>query len=151
VKVLLPASSSAPAQRADAVDEAERLGGGVVLVVDDEVVVRTVCRQMLEHLGFRVLMADDGAQGLEMFREHAEEIVVVILDMTMPKLNGEETFREMRRLDPNARVVLMSGYNEQEATNRFAGKGLAGFLQKPFQLAVLREKLQAVIGAPSRD
>jgi len=150
VKVLLPASLSTPVQRADASEQAEQLGGGVVLVVDDEVLVRAVCQQMLEHLGFRVLAAEDGAQGLELFREHAHEIAVVILDMTMPKLSGEEVYREMRRLDPDARVVLISGYNEQEATNRFAGKGLAGFLQKPFQLAALRDKLRAVIGAPSR-
>jgi PAS domain S-box-containing protein len=150
VKILLPASSSTPVRRVDAVDEAEGLGGGVVLVIDDEVLVRDVCQQMLEHLGFRVLIADEGTQGLELFRKHAAEIVVVILDMTMPKLSGEEVYREIRCLDPAARVVLMSGYNEQETTDRFAGKGLAGFLQKPFQFTALREKLRAVIGTPSR-
>ena len=65
-----------------------------------------------------------------MFREHADEIVGVLLDLTMPHMDAEEAFREMRRLRPGIPVILCSGYNEQEATQRFAGKGLAGFVQK---------------------
>ena len=70
-----------------------------------------------------------------------DEIVVVLLDLTMPHLDGEETFRELRRLRPDVRVILSSGYNEQETTDRFAGKGLAGFLQKPYGLRPLGEKI----------
>ena len=66
--------------------------------------------------------------------------------MTMPRLSGEEAFAEMRRIRPDAHVILTSGYNEQDATNRFAGKGLAGFLQKPFKPDVLYEKLMTVLG-----
>ncbi len=115
---------------------------GTVLVVDDEEVVREVARQMLEHLGFRVLVAADGTSALEAFRAEREPIRLVLLDMTMPRMDGEETFRELRRLAPELRVILASGYNEQDATSRFVGKGLAGFIQKPFALAELETRIR---------
>jgi CheY-like chemotaxis protein len=65
----------------------------------------------------------------------------------MPEFNGEETFRELRQMNPSARVIMTSGYNEQEVTQRFAGKGLAGFMQKPYTVATLRAKLREVLGA----
>ena len=80
-----------------------------------------------------------------MYREHTDEIVCVLLDLTMPYMDGEETFRAMQRLHPEVRVILCSGYNEQDATRRFAGKGLAGFIQKPYNMAALREKLTEVL------
>jgi CheY-like chemotaxis protein len=70
---------------------------------------------------------------------------MVVLDMTMPRMSGEETFHQMRRLKPNVKVLLTSGYNEQESTNRFTGKGLAGFIQKPFTPSELRGKLQSIL------
>ena len=122
-------------------------GSGSVLLADDEEVVCAVGKQMLERLGFSVLTAPDGREALKVFGEHADEIVCVLLDLTMPHLDGEETFREMRRLYPGVRVILCSGYNEQDATQRFAGKGLAAFIQKPFNLAGLKEKLMAALAA----
>ena len=74
------------------------------------------------------------------------EIAVVLLDMTMPEMNGEEAFRAMRGIRPDARVILSSGYSEEEATRAFTGNDLAGFLQKPYQLASLREKVDQVTG-----
>ncbi len=121
-------------------------GSGTVLLADDEDVVRAVGGQMLERLGFSVLTAPDGREALKLLGEHAHDIVCVLLDLTMPHLDGEETFREMRRLHPSVRVILFSGYNEQDAIQRFAGKGLAGFIQKPFNMAALREKLMEVLG-----
>ncbi|MCB9640719.1 MAG: PAS domain S-box protein [Myxococcales bacterium] len=115
---------------------------GVALVVDDEESVRALARVMLEKMGFSVLSAADGREAVEIFRQRGEQIDLVLLDMTMPHLNGEETFREMRRIRSNVRTILSSGYNEQSATNRFAGKGLAGFIQKPYQYEGLREIVQ---------
>jgi two-component system cell cycle sensor histidine kinase/response regulator CckA len=77
--------------------------------------------------------------------EHNEEIVCVLLDLTMPHMNGVEAFRGMRRIKPGVKVVLDSGYNEQDATQRFAGKGLAGFIQKPYDTALLRAKLIKIL------
>jgi len=118
---------------------------GTILVVDDEEVVRSVAKLMLEDSGFTVLTAHDGRAALDVFRDHGSEIDAVVLDMTMPHLSGEEVFREIRRMQPDVRVILSSGYNEQDATDRFAGKGLAGFLQKPYRSASLVEKLREVM------
>jgi PAS domain S-box-containing protein len=147
-KVLLPCVN-APAEPEQPIVQAgdDWTGAGTILIVDDEETVRAVTARAVERLGFNVLFASDGLEGVETYRAHADEIVCVLLDMTMPRLNGEDAFREIRRIRPDARVILMSGYNEQEATNRFAGKGLAGFLQKPYQLAVLRDALRTALVA----
>ena len=118
-------------------------GHGTVLVVDDEDGVRLVAGRMLEKLGFDILSASDGEKGLEVYRARHESICAVLLDLTMPRMDGEETFREIRRIRPDACVVLMSGFNEQDAAARFVGKGLAGFVQKPFTPDELRERLSA--------
>ncbi|HIG29975.1 MAG TPA: response regulator [Verrucomicrobiales bacterium] len=92
-----------------------------------------------------MITAPDGREALKVFRE-CDEIVCVLLDLTMPHMDGEQTFREMRRLCPKIKIILCSGYNEQETTQRFMGKGLAGFLQKPYTIAELREMLREVLG-----
>jgi DNA-binding NtrC family response regulator len=127
-------------------------GEGVALVIDDDHGVREAASRLLEFFGFRVRQAVDGRHGAEVFREHASEIVVVILDMTMPEMNGEETFREIRRIRADVPVILTSGYNEIEATRRFTAKGLAGFLQKPFTPKELSQKLALALkpGSPGR-
>jgi PAS domain S-box-containing protein len=120
-------------------------GTGTILVVDDEETVRTVSKRMLEAHGFSVLTACDGSEGVDLFKARRHEINAVLLDMTMPHMDGEEAFRELRRIDPEVRVILTSGYNEQEATNRFSGKGLAGFVQKPYTPNVLIEKIREIL------
>src|SRR5262249_18285229 len=117
------------------VDEPE---GRTVLLVDDEDDVRAVTAHMLERLGCSVLLARDGREGVEMFRAHASAIDAVILDLTMPRLSGERAFREIRDIRPDARVILMSGYNEETARTRLSEMGLAGFLRKPFSVRELR-------------
>lgn len=150
-KILFPANdrtADGVAIRSDPeVKDRNWRGNGTVLIVDDEKTVRAVGKQMLERLGFGVLDASDGREALRMFRAHAQEIACVLLDLTMPNMDGEEAFREIRNIDPNVPIVLCSGYNEQEATQRFADKGLAGFIQKPFSMAALREKLTEVLGS----
>jgi CheY-like chemotaxis protein len=125
-------------------------GKGTVLLVDDDETVRAVGRQMLERLGFKVLTANDGSQGVASYREHTAEIDCVLLDLTMPHMDGEETFREMRRIHSGVRVILSSGYNEQDVIQRFAGKGLAGFIQKPYTLEPLRAAIQKAFVNTSR-
>ena len=121
-------------------------GEGIVLLVDDDETVRQVGGRMLERLGFEVIPVADGQEAVECFRRRADQIRCVLLDLTMPYLDGEECFRELRRIRKDVRVVVTSGYNEQEITQRFAGKGLAGFVQKPFTLSTLQEILKAVLG-----
>ncbi len=145
-KVLLPASEHSFVLRKDQdVDEGNWRASGTVLVVDDEDTIREVATMMLEDMGFKTLSAGDGAEALHVYRAHESEVVGVLLDMTMPKMDGKECFRELRRINPDVKVLLSSGYNEQDATNRFVGQGLAGFLQKPYTPEDLREKLRGML------
>ncbi|MEP7187755.1 MAG: substrate-binding domain-containing protein [Roseiflexaceae bacterium] len=142
-KFLLPAIDAPATPHAAAVPRQDDWRGqGSVLVVDDEPGVRAVATRMLARFGFTVLDAQDGAAGVELLRANSDAITCVLLDMTMPRMSGEETFRLMRQIKPSVRVLLMSGYNEQEAISHFAGKGLAGFVAKPFTATDLRAKLQ---------
>lgn len=145
-KVLFPATGKAAMSvNGPKVPNEGWKGTGTVLLADDEEMVRQVGVGMLESLGFRVLTATDGQEAVEVFRTHMDEIRCVVLDLTMPRMDGEETFREIRRLHPGARVILTSGYNEQQVTQRFAGGGLSGFIQKPYKLNDFRSKLHQVL------
>jgi len=112
-----------------------------VLVVDDEVSIRTVAERALTRRGFTVISADNGVDGVEMFREHADEILAVVLDLTLPQLSGEQVFRQICEIRTDVQVILCSGYNEEEATRRFKSANLVAFLEKPYRPAVLLELL----------
>jgi PAS domain S-box-containing protein len=145
-KILFPAVGSDPAlSRPREADADTRAPGGTILIVDDEETVRTVAKLALEKSGFRTLSARDGREAIDVFRRENGAVDVVLLDMTMPHLGGEETFRELRRIRPDVKVILSSGYNEYDAVNRFAGKGLAGFIQKPYRPVDLMAKVRSVI------
>ncbi len=141
-----------PAQEPTAVaeeppdEESEWRGEGLVLVVDDEETVRVAAGRLLESIGFDVLAAEDGERAVELFRKCPGDFRAVLLDMTMPRLDGQEAFRAMRAVRGDVRVLLMSGYTEKEATRRFSGQGLAGFLQKPFTVNDMRQAMRAVTG-----
>lgn len=144
-KVLLPASGKAAPPRRDG-REMVRTGSGTVLVVDDEPGVRDVASKMLELAGYTVLTAHNGTAGVETFRERAGEVAVVLLDMTMPDISGEEVFRAIRQIRPDAKVIVSTGYNEQETMSLFRGKGLAGFIQKPYEPAKLIAVVSQAMG-----
>ncbi len=116
-------------------------GNGTVLLVDDEESVRGTGVAMLKELGFTTITAGDGRQAIEKFIHHPE-IDCVILDQTMPHMDGAECFRELRKINPHIKVIISSGYNEQEVTAKFVGAGLTGFIQKPYRLSALRDTLQ---------
>lgn len=146
-KVLLPASDQSPVGRPEpAGEEAPWRGSGLALVADDMPSIRDLARRVLERCGFMVITAEDGAEAVRLFRERADEFRFVLLDMTMPNMGGDEAFHEMRRIREDVRVILTSGYNEQDATSRFVGRGLAGFIQKPFQLNALVTKVREILG-----
>jgi PAS domain S-box-containing protein len=144
-RVLFPAAGigASAGERASA---SEWRGTGTVLVADDEAMVLRVGQRTLERLGFRVLLAADGREAVDRFRERAGEIVCVLLDLTMPQLDGQQVFRELRALRPDVPVILCSGYSEQAVVGLFEGQGLAGFIQKPYTIEVLRENLRRVLG-----
>ena len=142
--VLFPASSSvatAVVAEAPAQMRSPALGRGLVLLVDDEEPIRVAVAQLLEILGYDVLSAADGAQAIELFRERRGDVSAVILDLTMPVLSGEQTFHQLRELQPDVKVILASGYSNVEVSRRFATGALAGFLKKPFDF----DELQLVL------
>ncbi len=125
---------------------------GTILVVDDEENVRRLAERILMRAGYKVDLARDGAEGVRLFAIDPKRYAAVVLDMTMPKMDGVQAFREMRRHDPGVRVILSSGYNEADATSQFAGKGLSGFIQKPYRPVDLIELLSKVLGrAPDKN
>jgi two-component system cell cycle sensor histidine kinase/response regulator CckA len=103
-----------------------------VLIVDDEEAVRELATQVLGD-AYEVETASDGVAALERYKSGGPRVDLVVLDLTMPRMSGEETFRALQALDPKVRVVLSSGYNQHDASSRFGGRGLAGFLQKPYR------------------
>lgn len=118
---------------------------GMILVVDDEESVLTVAQRALELRGFSVLTAKDGLKGVELFQQHSGNIRLVLLDMTMPLMDGEEAFSEIKKIKSDTPIVLSSGYTEQETTNRFRGKDLGGFIQKPYRPIELVKKIKALL------
>ncbi len=149
IKVLFPAMPASDRQPRAIPSYADpAFAGKTLLLVDDEETVRTVGRQMLERMGFVVIPAGDGREALDVFRKQADILDCVIMDLTMPHMDGEEAFREMRRIRNDVQVVLSSGYHEQEVTQRFTGKGLAGFIQKPYTMSALRDALQVIFKKP---
>jgi PAS domain S-box-containing protein len=151
-KFLLPAVDGAALRdRASSQVPENTALDGTILVVDDEEPVRLVAGKLLSRMGFRTLMAADGHEAIRVYREHLGQIQCVLMDLTMPSLDGEEAFRELRRIDPNACVMLMSGYNEQDAIARFVGKGVAGFIQKPFTMAELEQRLRRLMSTEHQE
>ena len=116
-------------------------GSGSVLVVDDEEAVRATAAQMIAYFGFAVKQAESGQQALDLVRQSETPFDLVLLDLTMPGMDGFATFTALRQLRPNQRIVVFSGYSAQDARRRFAGQNLNGFLQKPFSPDTLREIL----------
>ena len=119
-------------------------GKGTVLLVDDEETIRIVCRRMLQYLGLDVLVAKDGREALALYSAHRDEIGCVLLDFAMPQFNGEETFHELRNINPDVRVILSSGYLMEDVTIRFEGSGLTGFIHKPYEMEQLMEVMKGV-------
>ncbi len=140
-KILLPASETVVQPTPAAGTSLGWKGAGTVLLVDDEETVRDVASAMLKELGFEVVVAADGQQALELYRLQGDGIDLVLMDLNMPNLSGEEAFHELRKMDGGVQVILSSGFSEQEVTRKFLGKGLKGFVQKPYSLAALRTVL----------
>lgn len=121
-----------------------------VLVVDDESVVRRVAQTALEQAGYSVVQAEDGPSAIAALRDKADRICLVILDMSMPLMNGEEALRHMRALRPDLPVIVCSGFGKSETLTRFSGQAIEGFLEKPFTPAQLADAVRHVLGQQKR-
>ncbi len=149
-RILLPALAGLePISREESVQPGYQPRGARVLVVDDQEMVRNVATAMLEAEGFAVVTATEGREAIEILSSGSEEIECVILDLTMPQMDGRETFEELRRIQKDVRVILSSGYDEQDITARFPGDRPEGFLKKPYDSEQLVAKLREVLRPPA--
>ncbi|MCH7572816.1 MAG: response regulator [Planctomycetes bacterium] len=125
----------------------ESCGRGIVLVVDDEEFVREMACSILSSVGYRVETAVDGRDCLDVYEQHRDDVVAILLDLTMPRMNGAEVLRELRSRDRHVPVLLSSGYGVQEAEKRLNGEHFEGFLQKPYLRAALIDKIKEIVSA----
>jgi two-component system cell cycle sensor histidine kinase/response regulator CckA len=143
-EVLLPAAGARAEVEKDERGASAERGQGTILVIDDERLVRTATCRILASLGYDVLEAEDGQAGLTLFRSRGGAVAAIVLDLTMPRMSGEETLRQLRMIDPNVRVVVFSGYAEQDVAERL-GPLAAGILAKPFTAQELARAVRAAI------
>ena len=124
-------------------------GSGTILLIDDEKMILDVGCELLEELGYTVLSALSGRQALEIFQKNTDKIDLVIMDMIMPGMGGGETFDRLRNINPNIKVLLSSGYSVNGQATKILRRGCNGFIQKPFNLNQLAEKIGKIMGKRS--
>jgi CheY-like chemotaxis protein len=119
---------------------------GHILVVDDEEVVRRTAKSALERYGHTVLLSENGQRAVDVFQGLSDQISVVLLDLTMPVMGGEEAFRKLRAIRPDVEIILTSGYDEPQAMQGFYGSDVSGFLKKPYTGEALAQTVSSVLG-----
>ncbi len=141
-RILLPVSEKTDSRHPEKIIPLlERKNGNLVLLVEDEEMLRNMAKTMLTSLGFEVLTAKDGIEAVKIFQQHKDEVCVVVTDLSMPRMNGWETLSALRRIRPDISVVLSSGYDENRVINNDHSERPNVFLHKPYQLATLKEAL----------
>ncbi len=144
-RVLFPAGKGEVVERPRDLNEQDLNGSGTILVIDDEELVRRTARSVLEHYGYTVTVAENGKEGIDLVGKLNGSVSLVLLDMTMPVMSGEETLKHLKAIRPDLPVILSSGYSEVEATRRLADQGLAGFVQKPYAASQLAEQVKMAL------
>jgi len=143
--VYLPPCSTPPvAEHREACRQANP-GTGTILVVDDEEVVRDVAAAMLGQLGYSVLSAIDGHAAVDYYRDHGDEIDLIVLDMVMPKMDGKACLAELMKIDPNVIAILSTGYGRDGLAQSILDKGAVGFVQKPYMMDQLSEAVEKAL------
>ena len=146
ISILFPATSTFMV-KAPQVDPSSGFNrSGRILVVDDEPEIRLAATDIFEHLGFKVIQASDGREGLERVQEYSGQLQLVLLDLTMPRMNGIDFMKALRAIDPFVPVLMTSGFSESDNSAELATLGISGFIQKPYGLATLKAKLKVILG-----
>ncbi|HJW73768.1 MAG TPA: ATP-binding protein [Geothrix sp.] len=144
-KLYFPAQVHGSGETTPRISEGEWKGHGVLLIVDDEPSARAVARNLAKAYGFQVVEAADGMEALSLFELRHGELAGVLMDLTMPHLDGRQAFLRMHAFDPTVPVVLTSGYSEEDVVCDFLGRGLAGFLSKPYQSSQFRTVMKQAL------
>jgi PAS domain S-box-containing protein len=121
------------------------LGSGWILIIDDEPVIRITATKMLELLGYSVLTAENGENGIKVFKEHQKEIRAVILDMAMPIMTGDEAYKRLKKIDPQVKVLVATGFTNDKRVRKTMEAGASGFMKKPYSINILSRKLHEII------
>lgn len=121
--------------------------GETILLVEDEKSVREVGQQMLEKLNYRVLVASNGKEALQVFKSYQDKISLILADIVMPDMNGEELFREINQIAPQVKIIFVSGYSMETEVEKLKAEGLFGYIQKPFSLEILAHKVHQALSA----
>jgi two-component system, cell cycle sensor histidine kinase and response regulator CckA len=126
---------------------------GAILLVDDEEIIRCSAQRLLKKLGYKVLLVENGRRALEVYKRKKQDIFIVLLDLIMPEMDGLQTFRELKEIDPDVKVILFSGYSKDDKVDNLLEAGAVGFIQKPFDLSGLAVALRKAIKRfrPSKD
>ncbi len=120
-------------------------GEGLILVIDDESVMRNIAKTMLEDCNYRIIYAEDGLVGLEKYKIHQDEIKLVLLDMIMPRMSGEEVYKEIKKINPEVKVLLTSGFMQDDRVQKVMNCGVNGFIQKPYTIEKLSKAIYDTI------
>jgi len=146
--ILLPATEANPTLPASSAESSRLRVHGRVMVVDDEPIVRSATARLIKQLGLDSLTASDGEEALALYKIHKDEIVLILLDMVMPKLAGPECYRELRKLGATP-VLIVSGYANDAQTRALIEEGAEGFLEKPFTAPQLGAEIDRILGKPA--
>jgi len=145
--IYFPASSRSLAAEKEMVDSAAEQGVGTILLVDDEETVATVALELLEALGYTVLVARDGESAINIYKQNKEKIALVLLDMVLPGMDGGAIFNELKKINPQVRVLLSSGYSVNGQAQEILDRGCKGFIQKPYRVNALTKAINEILGA----
>jgi DNA-binding NtrC family response regulator len=118
------------------------------MLVDDEPLIRKSSERMLKHLGYNVILAENGEVAMHLYRNSPDEISLVLLDLLMPVKDGEETFNELIQYDPRAKVILVSGYSQEAMADRLLERGAVAFIPKPFNFDDIADAMAAALKSP---
>jgi CheY-like chemotaxis protein len=142
--IYLPVSAKAVPEQKEIQEEILR-GKETILIIDDEEAIVATTKEMLENLGYRVMTARSGTEAIEIYKAGRDEIDLVVLDMIMPEMNGGETFDHLKRINPDIKTILSSGYSIDGQAQAILDRGCLAFLQKPFTMHILSQKVRQVL------
>lgn len=120
-----------------------------ILFVDDEEVLLEIGEEMINDTGYYPFLANSGAKAVELYQENSDKIALVVLDMMMPDMDGEETFSRLKAIDPEVKVLIASGYSKEHQSASVLKNGAKGYLQKPFSFEEFSQRVEALLGAPN--
>ncbi len=142
--IFLPATTLKP-EESQVVELEARGGKETILLVDDEEIIRNLAKDILEFKGYRIVLARDGFEAINIYKQANKNIDLVILDMIMPKLGGKETFRKLKEINPSIKCILSSGYTKETIAREILEEGVLGFVQKPYRVSELSSIVRTAI------